>query len=77
MTPKQIFKGVSNTVNPNKGKGVVESIVILIIVVSVIAMNIVGIDIDPIVASAFGLVAGYLFGNNTKDDDDEDEEDAA
>lgn len=77
MTPRQIIKGVSNTVNPNKGKGVVESIVILIIVVSVIAMNIVGIDIDPIVASAFGLVAGYLFGNNTKDNDDEDEEDAA
>lgn len=77
MTPKQIIKGVSNTVNPNRGKGVVESIVILIIVVSVIAMNIVGIDIDPIVASAFGLVAGYLFGNNTKDDNDEDEEDSA
>ena len=76
MIPKQIIMGVSNTVNPNKGKGVVESIVILIIVVSVIAMNMVGIDIDPIVASAFGLVAGYLFGNNTKDDNDE-EEDAA
>lgn len=71
MSMKEIAKGVSNTVNPNKGKGVVESVVILIIVVSVIAMNIIGIDIDPIVASAFGLVAGYLFGNNTKDEEDE------
>lgn len=72
MTVKQIVKGVSNTVNPNKGKGVVESLVILLITVSVIAMNIYGIDIDPIVASAFGLVAGYLFGNNTKEDEEED-----
>lgn len=72
MNGKQIIKGVVDTVNPKKGKGAVESIVILIIVVSVIAMNIFGIDIDPIVASSFGLVAGYLFGNNTKDSDDED-----
>lgn len=71
MTPKQIIKGVSNTVNPKKGKGVIESIVILIITVSVIAMNILGIDIDPIVASSFGLVAGYLFGNNTHDDEED------
>lgn len=71
MTTKQIVKGVSNTVNPNQGNGVVESVVILLIVVSVIAMNIFGIDIDPIVASAFGLVAGYLFGNNSKEEDDD------
>lgn len=71
MTVKQIAKGVSNTVNPNKGKGVVESVVILIITISVIAMNVFGIDIDPIVASAFGLVAGYLFGNNTNNEEEE------
>lgn len=71
MNAKQIIKGVSNTVNPSKGKGVIESIVILLITVSVIAMNILNIGIDPIVASAFGLVAGYLFGNNTKENDDE------
>jgi len=70
MSVKNIFKGVSNTVNPSKGKGSVESIVILIIVVSVIAMNIFSIDIDPIVASSFGLVAGYLFGNNTRGKDE-------
>ena len=67
----KFIQGVSNTVNPRKGNGSVESIVILIIVVSVIAMNIFGIDIDPIVASSFGLVAGYLFGNNTKDVEEE------
>ena len=73
MTVKQVFRGVTETLNPKKGNGVVESIVVLIIVVSVIAMNVTGITIDPIVASAFGLVAGYLFGNNTnaKEDDAE------
>lgn len=71
MTTKQILVGVGNTVNPNKGKGSIESIVILIIVVSVIAMNVFGIEVNPVVASAFGLVAGYLFGNNTKDGDKE------
>lgn len=62
----KIIKGVSETMNPKKGNGVVESIVILLIVISVIGMNVFGIKIDPIVASAFGLVAGYLFGNNSK-----------
>ena len=73
MKVKQLIKGVTNTMNPTKGKGVVESVVILIIVVSVIAMNVIGIDIDPIVASAFGLVAGYLFGNNTREDEEEND----
>ena len=72
MTYSKIIKGVSDTVNPKKGNGTVESIVILIIIISVIAMNILGIDIDPIVASAFGLVAGYLFGNNTREDEEEE-----
>lgn len=66
MKMNQIVRGVSNTVNPYKGRGVVESVVILIIVISVVAMNMIGIDIDPVVASAFGLVAGYLFGNNSR-----------
>lgn len=65
----RLVKGVSDTVNPNKGGGPIESIVILIIVVSVIAMNIFAIEIDPIVASSFGLVAGYLFRGNVQDEE--------
>ena len=64
MVVKELVKGVSDTVNPKKGSGVIESIVILLIVISVIAMNILDIEIDPIVASSFGMVAGYLFGHN-------------
>lgn len=63
---EKIIKGVGDTVNPKKGNGIVESIVVLVVVVSVIAMNIVGIKVDPIVASAFGLIVGFLFGNNAK-----------
>lgn len=71
MAISKIIKGVGDTVNPVKGKGSIESVVILIIVVSVIAMNVFGIEVNPVVASSFGLVAGYLFGNNTKDDEDD------
>ena len=66
-----IAKGIKETVNPKGGQGMVESIVILIIVIAVVYMNIQSIEIDPIVGNGFALIAGWLFGRNTKGSNDD------
>lgn len=59
-----VLKGVVETLNPKGGNGLTESIVMLIIVVSVVYMNVKGIDIEPILVNAFILIIGWLFGRN-------------
>jgi|LGVF01.2.fsa_nt_gb hypothetical protein len=62
-----VLKGVVETLNPKGGNGLTESLVILVIVLSVIYMNIKGIEVEPMLINSFVLIIGWLFGRNTNE----------
>lgn len=64
----KIAKAVINTVDFKGGTNVTESVVVIMIVATVAFCTIKGIDIPPLIATAFGSVLGWLFKRNAEGD---------
>ena len=67
----KIVNGVGETFNPVGGTSVTESIVVIMIVATVLYCTVKGIDIPPLITTAFGTVLGWLFKRNSEGDNDE------
>lgn len=61
-----MLTGISDTLNPRKGQGMTESIIIIAIVLTVLVMSVLGIDIPEIVQNAFTAIIAYRIGMNAK-----------
>ena len=65
MNIKETFKGVGETIMPNKGRGFVESFVFCFLIISIVAFNLLGIETSSIVEKAMIGMLTYMVGLNT------------
>ena len=71
------LKALKETLNPNRGQGMGETIIVLSIIASITLLTMYGKEVPPalmiLVSAIGGIISGYKIGQNVKKDGGEDE----
>lgn len=69
-----MFKNLIDLLNPKGGRGVLESIIGIILIVAIIYMNIQEIEVNKTIEAISYLLFGYLWGNRPKSEKRQEDE---
>lgn len=69
-----MFKDLLDLLNPKGGRGMLEAIIAIIIIVALVAMNFLEVEVSKTLEALAYMLFGYLWGNRPRNGDQEEQE---